>query len=254
MNILDPRADGENKFGRNFDVDTAGDEDVWNGGGLYPWPIANETLYISSSNDNDNQLISCKGLDANLLLVNGVEATLDGFTGVQLGETNNWWRTFRAFTDAATSPAGDVYIGTEANPTNGVPAPENIRAKINTGRNQTLMAIYTIPRGVKVNNDVKCAWLTAFKSGITRVDAAGSVGGAVDLRGREFGKVFRSLYSGLIHSYAPPLKYEPKRWVKLNPGTDIKLYVENVSTNNTDVFGSFELKFELKTGEIVDTP
>lgn len=77
-------------FGFNPDIDTSSvPEDVWTGGGLYPWMSASTNLEIVSTNLND----SATGTGARTILVSGLDAnyvavtqaiTLNGTTAVAL--------------------------------------------------------------------------------------------------------------------------------------------------------------------------
>jgi len=139
------------KFGFNPDVD-ASLETVWAQGGLYSYLSAASTLYISSSSTADDvagtgaRTATVSGLDANYDEVS-VTVDLDGQNGVQLGDASNWIRVNRITVDTAGSGgqnAGVLYVGTEASPTVGVPT--NKYATVAIGDNQTLMALWTVPR------------------------------------------------------------------------------------------------------------
>ena len=57
-----------NQVGNNDDIDTDSDpEDVWSFGGLYTFISSPVPLFISSSNNADNQEITISGLDENWL-------------------------------------------------------------------------------------------------------------------------------------------------------------------------------------------
>lgn len=57
-------------LGNNPDVDTAGPEDVWSGGGLYPWMTTATALEIVSDSASDTSA----GTGARTVLVNGLDA------------------------------------------------------------------------------------------------------------------------------------------------------------------------------------
>jgi len=139
------------KFGFNQDIDNSL-ETVWAQGGLYSYLSAASTLYISSSSTADDvagtgaRTATVSGLDANYDEVS-VTVDLDGQNGVQLGNASNWIRVNRITVDTAGSGgqnAGVLYVGTEASPTVGVPT--NKYATVAIGDNQTLMALWTVPR------------------------------------------------------------------------------------------------------------
>ena len=140
------------KFGFNADVDNS-DETIWSQGGLYSYLSSATTLYISSSSTADDaagtgaRTATVSGLDASWDEVS-VTVDLDGQNGVQLGSASNWIRVNRITVDTAGSGgqnAGVIYVGDEASPTSGVPS--NKYATVAIGDNQTLMALWTVPRG-----------------------------------------------------------------------------------------------------------
>ena len=140
------------KFGFNPDIDNSL-ETVWAQGGLYTYLSAASTLYISSSSTADDvastgaRTATVSGLDANWDEVS-VTVDLDGQNGVQLGSASNWIRVNRIVVNTAGSGgknAGVLYVGTEASPSVGVPV--NKYATVAIGDNQTLMALWTVPRG-----------------------------------------------------------------------------------------------------------
>lgn len=140
------------KFGFNPDIDNAL-ETVWAQGGLYTYLSVASTLYISSSSTADDvgntgaTSAKVSGLDANYNEVS-VTVDLDGQDAVQLGDASNWIRVNRIQVMSAGSGganAGVLYVGTEATPSSGVPT--NKYATVAIGDNQTLMALWTVPRG-----------------------------------------------------------------------------------------------------------
>jgi len=140
------------KFGFNPDIDNTL-ETVWSQGGLYTYLSSASTLYISSSSTADDvtgtraRTVTVRGLDANYDDVS-VTVDMDGQSGVQLGDVSNWIRVFRVSVETAGTGgqnAGVLYVGTEASPTLGVPT--NKYATVGIGDNQSLMALWTVPRG-----------------------------------------------------------------------------------------------------------
>lgn len=135
-----------NKFGENPDVDTGGAESVWDGGGLYPWAslASAQALEIVSASANDDsagtgaRTVEVQGLDANYDLQTET-VTLDGTTEVDL--TNTFLRVFRM--KVLTAGSGGVNAGIITLRLDGAGATV---ANILAGENQTLMAIYTVPR------------------------------------------------------------------------------------------------------------
>jgi len=140
------------KFGYNPDIG-ASDETVWSQGGLYVYPTSASTMYISSSSTADTaagtgaRTVTVSGLDANFDEISET-VSLNGQAGVQLNGASNWYRVNRVVVNTAGSGganAGVLYVGTEATPSGGVPT--NKYATVAIGDNQTLMCLWTVPRG-----------------------------------------------------------------------------------------------------------
>ena len=140
------------KFGYNPDIADS-NETVWSQGGLYTYPTSASTMYISSSSTADTsagtgaRTATVSGLDANFDEISET-VSLNGQTGVQLNGALNWYRVNRIAVNTAGSGgvnAGVLYVGTEATPTGGVPT--NKYATVAIGDNQTLMCLWTVPRG-----------------------------------------------------------------------------------------------------------
>ena len=137
------------KFGFNPDIDDAL-ETVWAQGGLYSYLSAATVLKVSSSDANDTsagtgaRTVTLYGLDANYDEISET-VTLSGQTAVN--STLSYLRINRMIVRSAGTGgknAGVIYAGT-GTVTSGVPA--NKYATIAIGDNQTLMALWTVPRG-----------------------------------------------------------------------------------------------------------
>ena len=146
------------KYGVNLEVTPLTDpEDLWEYGGLYSYDAA-ETApirYLSSSSAADTgQSIVVQGLDIDGYFVQQV-ITTNGQTNVEL--PTPLWRHYRMFnnsdsdggdvTSHANNIQGILYCHTASSTTAGVPVASAVRSIIDGSKNQTLMALYTIPRG-----------------------------------------------------------------------------------------------------------
>jgi len=127
------------KFGFNSAVGTD-EETIWDQGGLYSYPTSASVMKVSSDDDSDTSTVTIEGLDENYLIVSE-SVTITGQTAVNT--TNSFLRVYRA-TVIADTPTGNIYVGS-GTVTSGVPA--NKYAKITSGENQTLMAVWTVPAG-----------------------------------------------------------------------------------------------------------
>jgi len=218
------------KFGFNPDIDDSL-ETIWAQGGLYSYLSTATTLYISSSSTADDaagtgaRTATVSGLDANYDEVS-VTVDLDGQNGVQLGDASNWIRVNRITVNTAGSGgqnAGVIYVGDEATPSSGVPS--NKYATVAIGDNQTLMALWTVPRGY-----------TAFitQSDVTVATTQNNKYATVHFVARENGGVFQvkdkfvKAESSHNQQYDIPLKFEEKtdlefRCIGDSAGADIAI-------------------------------
>jgi len=142
---------GINKFGANLDITKNTSEDVWDGGGTYPFPTtALMTKLVQATNQvgtDANATIEIQGLDANWDLVIQT-ADLDGSnTTTEVSLTTPLIRCFRMKVLEDIVLAADVSVVATGGGTT--------YATIHAGNNQTLMAIYTVPAG-------KTAYLTNY--------------------------------------------------------------------------------------------
>jgi hypothetical protein len=137
--------DTVDKFGLNPLVEQGTPADIWEGGGIYNFDAfgtAPIVSMISSSPGDDLMDIDVYGLD-----IDGNEVvqtvTMDGQIRVAL--TTPLWRVFRMINVSDKDVNGTIYcyVGTGS----GVPVLADRRAIIDNGNNQTLMALYTIPKG-----------------------------------------------------------------------------------------------------------
>jgi len=125
------------KFGQNAAIGTGAYEDIWDGGGTYPYP-ANGTAPVTHiySTAADTTDIEVQGLDITGALTVQTK-TLNGTTVVALDTA--LWRVFRMKNVGTVNNAGIVHATVSDKATS--------YAQIAIGNNQTLMALYTIPLG-----------------------------------------------------------------------------------------------------------
>ena len=205
------------KFGANFDIDQADDpESVWTGGGLYPWASLSsaQTIYCVSTSASDTTTLTLEGLDANYDEISET-VTLTGLTAVTT--TNQFLRVFRMTYDATN--VGDI----EARVTS---ASGTIVAQIAAGYAQTLMAVYTVPRG--------------FTGYLVSLDATidGTKTCQMLMYHRLTGKPFRIAHIAesdghYRYDFIAPLTVPEK--------TDIDIRVKEVSGNDARVTANFDI-------------
>lgn len=218
------------KFGENPSVDTGTTpEDIWEAGGLYNYDADGTAPIVSLISDNilDTQDILITGLD-----VNGVETeqiiTLTGTTRAAL--TTPLWRVYRMINVSPTNLTGTAYcyIGT-----GGVPVLADIRAIIDNGNNQTLMALYTVPKGF-------VGYLYKGELGQSRGQTAGE--SRLAYFSRRFGGAFTIKKRVNVTNTGSSIYQDTRTFPDVIPSlTDIKLTVESVSGNNTGIFGTFDI-------------
>jgi hypothetical protein len=133
------------KFGR---IAAAGvtAEDIWDGGGLYPFQTSAQSIEAVSDDADDDKdagtgarTIIVEGLDANWALQSET-VELEGLTAVDL--QNTYIRIFRAYVVMAGSQGvndGNISIQIDGGGT--------VLAQITAEMGQTLMAVYTVPLG-----------------------------------------------------------------------------------------------------------
>lgn len=224
------------KFGVNHNVTTSSDpEDMWEFGGLYNYDTDGTApiQYLSSSNTNDNQTITVQGLDINGDFVSQ-NIALSGQLVAPL--ITPLWRVFRMVNDNSTTIQGVVYCHTDPAPTAGVPADENVRAIINDGNNQTLMTLYTIPKG-------KVAFLHRGEVGLSLEGNAGSLAeyAHIHYESRRFGKVFTVKKSITVMVGGISVYQDVRTFPDVIPSlTDLKLKIIEV-TQAMGLWGTFDI-------------
>jgi hypothetical protein len=170
-----------NKFGYNGAVG-ATEEPIWDGSVAYPWQTTAQALEILSSDDEDAdggvggdtgaKTVQIYGLDANYAEQNET-VTLNGQTAVDL--TNTYIRVSRMIVRSAGSAGKN--LGTLTLRVDGAGATQAI---ISIGRNQTLMALWTVPAG-------KTFYLTEFFGSVSVAKTTEFI-----LKVRPFGEVFQT--------------------------------------------------------------
>lgn len=215
------------KFGFNPDVDDSL-ETIWAEGGLYSYLSAATVLKVSSSSANDTsagtgaRTVELFGLDADYDEINET-VILSGQTAVNT--TQSFLRVNRMIVRSAGTGgtnAGVIYAGT-GTVTSGVPA--NKYATVSAGDGQSLMALWTVPRGYT-------AYVT--QTDITVATTQNNKYATVSFLARPFGEVFQvkdkfaKSESGHNQVYTFPLKFEEKtdlemRCIGDSAGADIAI-------------------------------
>ena len=224
-----------NKFGENPEIDTSSaPEDVWNGGGIYTgFPDgAAETLDIFSSSASDAaagvgmRTIRLEGLDANGYYQTE-DMTLNGTTAVTT--TATWTRMSRAF--GLTGGSSQENVGTIT--IRHTTTTANVFGSLPPTYGQTAIAAYTIPMGKK--------GLLTKVYGVARSTNTTVRIAELDVLIRHSGTgIWRRIRPTQAMLYAP-LQLDFHGGYLLPELCDIKLQVEAVSSNSTDVSGGFDI-------------
>ena len=231
-------ASAVDKFGANLAIEVGVAADVWEYGGAYTFDAYGTTkgLYISSSSDNDTGEIVVQGLDINGELVTQT-LTLNGQTNVEL--PISLWRTNRMYNNGNTGEdfEGVIYCHGDATPTAGVPDSADVRAVITANNNQTLMAIYTIPRGY-------VGFLFRGELGVHLEGNSGALAefAVVHYESARFEKVFRVKKTiTMMIGGGSALYQDPRSFPDVIPAlTDVRLRVISV-TQDMGIWGAFDI-------------
>lgn len=218
------------KFGRNVDIDAANPEDVWDGGGAYPFPpvAATTTAVSAAATDTPGgtgvSKIEVQGVDADFnYAVERID--LAGLTPVTL--QTQFFRVFRAIGLVAGSSEtndGDISVSVDG----------TVVALILAGNGQTAMAIFTVPIGQPAVVRQAYGFFEAGPAGASAVMRflSRAPGGPWNL-------AFLVVMDINNPHFFHPLQGQTSE--DAPPRTDIRVEVD-VSANNTDVAAGFELE------------
>ena len=220
--------------GENIDADD-GLVDVWSGvanancNKKYTYSTTADIDSISSSSASDTEIINVQGLDTNWdLTIQSI--TLTGQTRAPI--PTPLLRVFRMFNENGTPLVGTVYCYVNTTISGGVPTtPAPIRAIIDIGEEQTLMALYTIPNG-------KTGYLVQGDVGLYS-KSAGYIHGHFAIR--KFGKVFRTQRTfGLATTGTTSQPFVFKIPLPIPAKTDVRVRADS-SANNMGVFANYQI-------------
>lgn len=209
---------GLDKFGY-LPTATTSFKTVWDGDNIYTYPSAATTMNVVSSvgATDDGKEITIEGLDANYDVITET-VTLGGDSAGGTATTQSFLRVYRAFVANGTSVTGTISIQQD-----GV-----AYAKITPEHQQTLMAVYTIPRG-------KVGYLV---SGNLSVEKNQPV--VAKVMTRRVGGVLRT--GGLVTSFGVPFQRVWQIPPVLPEKTDIEIRAKAGAT--TSIAAGFEIVLE----------
>lgn len=236
---ISPDVKSQNKFGRNPDIDSSTTpEDIWRGGGLYPFPLAPQILQIASDNANDTaagtgaRTVRISGLCDNWLFQDE-DVTLNGTGTVE--STLPFVRVFRV--KVLTAGTRKINEGTI---TITYKDDATTAALVGPDEGQTLLAIYTVPAGytafmtriyATLNSSLNNAAGSRASVGMFFRENDFSADASWNLKHEE--SIVIDGTSHMLKEYLPYLKIPQK--------TDIRITAISVSDNNTDIDAGFDL-------------
>lgn len=211
-----------NKFGSNRELGAV-KEVVWNSGGILIYPTSAAVVSLVSTSADDDltgtgaRTINIIGLDANYAQQEE-SVNLDGTTSVST--SNTFIRVFRLI--VTTAGSGESNAGEISATISG----GNV-GKIPLGKNQSLMALYTVPAGHR-------AFLKNYYMAIPKDK---EIEGALEVR--PFGEVFQIKHeiflntNHISHDFGYPLRIEEK--------SDIQMTAKSLSGVTHSVTAGFDL-------------
>lgn len=209
------------KYGYTHDLDSLQTDShlqtIWTGPEAYPWSSLESpvTLTASSSNTQDNTQITIQGLDDQWDQQTHV-IHLNGSTPVVI--PSQWRRVFRVYTSGGVATQGDVTVT--------ITDTTVIVAHVPVEEQQTLMALYTVPRGYT-------AYMTGFDSTVSRNEDM-----LFRLRIRQPGGVFRTQHVAQV--YQAPYHYKYEVYKTVSEMCDIECTGEPTN-NNVSAHAAFDL-------------
>jgi len=216
------------KFGSNpnisNNVSAASPETIWDGSSKYVFPPnAGTGIQIKSSEGSDSQEFIVQGLDENFKDQSWT-GNLNGVSDVNI--EGSWSRVFRSFNNDSTPISGNINIHASGDAATSY-------AQVLAGNDQTLMALYTVPSDCT-------GYLMGYHSTAYNPSSASEINYTIQLRTREYGKVFRvqEIFSvNTSNDISQNLPF-PSR---LEPKTDILFDVVSANGNNGAVNADFDV-------------
>jgi hypothetical protein len=222
------------KFGSNTDIDTAGNEDIWEGGGIYAgFPTgAAETVDVFSTSSYDDEggagaeIVRLFGLDENWE-EQTEDITLNGLEANRVTSVNSWRRVNRMTVIQSNNGANDTFnVGVIT--CRHTTTTANVFAGLPVGTNQTKICAFTVPAG-------KGLVLESLNTTILKSSTADITGA---LWVREFGLPPKLLREFSATEVSPHVDIRQDKGLMLLPEkTDFSLRIITCNANNTKVFG-----------------
>lgn len=221
-----------NKFGRNIDVDTGTDEDIWATGGTFAEPTTAQTMIVTSSSASD----TISGTGARTLFIEGLDSsynivsetiTLNGTSNVNSVGTYTFINRAYVLTfGSGGTNAGNITVTAQIDAT--------VQATVLAGFAQTLNAIYMIPNGYKgYLRNISGSFQQSSANSIVDIALLTKTFGSGGYRVRDYVNLTNTGESFFQKEYEPYIEFQAKDLIKLR--------ALSASTNNNDVSGGFDL-------------
>jgi hypothetical protein len=225
MRIVDYSATSVHKFGANADIDTATvPEDIWAGGGAYPFAsVAAASTIVSDSTDDaaagtGARTVRVYGLDSNWEPVEET-ATLNGTSSVAL--SNSYLRVYRA--KVLTAGTAETNVGTISVDIDSVTS-----AVIPADKGQTLQAVFTSAANEMWELISLYVSVTGKTTGVAEMA----------LQMRTDGGAWQTKFLAQANDTSP-ISYEAPVPIIIQPKTDVRVRALDVAANDTSIAALF---------------
>jgi hypothetical protein len=229
------------KYGRNTDIDSAAEEDIWDGGGTWTAPTQARVHTLVSTSDVDGKTGAPASAGARTVRLYGLtdwnseeiseDVVLNGITGVNTVNSYVIIHRMQVLTMGASGPNAGTITATAV--TDGT-----VTAQIGIGNGQTLMCVYGVP-------STKTAYIHNHYGSLHKVSGAGSNADIllyvnsqpdVELVG---GYLLKNVIGGALTgtNFAEYTHKAPEVY----PGPCIIKLAASVSANDTDISGGFDM-------------
>lgn len=217
--------------GQNSDVDTATvPEDLWEGGGLYPFPATAQSIEILSDSASDAaagtgaRTVTITGLDSNYV-EQSQTVTLNGVSAVDVPLT---WLRINS-TQVATCGSGGFNVGMI---TTRIASAGNALSHIMPTVGRAKCGVYTVPLG-------KSALIKYGQVSFHRTATSGSSCEISVLSRTQGGPWILRQDFAILSAGSSAIEFTPLVGVLLTQKSDTRITCTSVSDNNTTVQGVF---------------
>lgn len=211
------------KFGAAPSISINTTSSIWDvSDTLYPWTALDtpKVVNVERNNAADNGLVvTVQGLDENW----DYQSEDITITGADQVGTKLWRRVNRAFVTSGTAATNVGIIDIEAGAAGGTTV-----ARINANLGQTLMAVYTIPRG----------YIGYLYQGTMTIQSGGDATGYMFVRRNSVGTTFRVGHTFEVGNSAYNYKFSFPPAIPEKSDIDVRAMVRS---NNSRVTATFDI-------------